>query len=157
MPAASFVQIDEQEFQETVAFFDEAAEAFGDRWLKNTQARRARKHFVPAMQQKSHSARLVDMISVTTAKKYTAGPRSIRVGVVKNDTEKFPKFSAQALASVLEYGTDERFQQTGVFSAKSTGSLSPTPALRPAWDENVDGFMQDVERSIEKKFDKETG
>lgn len=154
--ARSFIEIKESDFQETVRFFNEAAEAFGDRWLKDTQARRARKHFVPKMKSNVHSARLMDMISVTTARKFTRGPRSVRVGVVKNDASLFPKFSAQALASVLEYGTDERFRQTGIFSAESTGSVSPHPALRPAWDENVGPFMEDVERSIEKKFDKET-
>lgn len=152
----NIIYISERDFQDTIEFFDKAADAFGDRWLKNTQARRARKHFVPAMQQKVHSARLMEMISVTTARKYTKGPRSIRVGVVKNDTSLFPKFSAQALASVLEYGTEERFIKTGVFSAKSTGSMPSSPALRPGFDENVDPFMHDVERSIEKKFDKET-
>lgn len=154
--ARNFVQIRESDFQETVRFFNEAAEAFGDRWLKDTQARRARKHFVPAMKNNVHSARLMQMISVTTARKHTRGPRSIRVGVVKNDANLFPKFSAQALASVLEYGTDERFRQTGIFSAESTGAVSAHPALRPAYDSNVEPFMKDVERSIEKKFDKET-
>lgn len=129
------------------------------KYLKTVQARKARKHFVPAMKRNSHSARLVDMISVTQAKKYTSR-LGVRVGVVKNDPDKFPKFSAQALASVIEYGTAERYRQLKslglVTGRQSTGAMPAAPFLRPAWDSNVKAFMDDVEDAIIKKVQKET-
>lgn len=129
------------------------------KYLKTVQARKARKHFVPAMQRRSHSARLVDMISVTQAKKYTSR-LGVRVGVVKNDKDRFPKFSAQALAAVIEYGTAERYRQLktlGIVTGRaSTGSMPAAPFLRPAWDANVKQFMDDVKDAIIKKVQKET-
>jgi 7-cyano-7-deazaguanine synthase in queuosine biosynthesis len=157
--ARNFIEINQKEMSEAIATFDKAREAFGDSWLKTTQARRARKHFVPDMKRGSHSARLMKMISVTQAKKWTGGGASVRVGVVKNDADLFPDFSAQALASVLEYGTEERFRKlskAGIITGRvSTGRVKETSKLREAYEKNKEPFMDDVERSIDKKFEKE--
>lgn len=125
-------------------------------YLKTVQARKARKHFVPAMKAGTDSARMQQMISVTQAKKFTSR-LGVRVGVVKNDVSLFPKFSAQALASILEYSTigkKERFRQTGIFSAESTGVPTAQPWLRNAYDANVEPFINDVRQSIHRKVDK---
>lgn len=157
--AANTITINQAEFQSAIDSFDDAADVFGGRWLKNTQARKARKHFVPDMRRGSPSDRIREMITVTTAKKYTRGPRSIRVGVVKNDPDMFPDFSAQALASVLEHGTVERYRQVRragfVVGRVSTGKVKPQPFLRPAFDQNKAKFMADMEDAIQKKIEKE--
>lgn len=155
----SSVEINDREFREAIQSFDDLARQVGDdKWIRTTQARKARKHFVPPMRRNSHSARLVDMINVTQAKKYRGGPRSVRVGVVKNDVSKFPKFSAQALASVIEYGTKERFRElvtAGVITGRqSTGEMPSIPFLRPAFDNNQKQFMDDVESTILDKLEK---
>lgn len=157
MPNA--VEINDKEFKEAVKSFDDLAKQVSDdKWVRTTQARKARKHFVPAMRRGSHSAKLVPMISVTQAKRFRGGPRSVRVGVVKNDASKFPKFSAQALASVIEYGTKERFRElvtAGIITGRqSTGEMPEIPFLRPAFDGNVGAFMNDVESTILDKLEK---
>lgn len=131
------------------------------KYLKNRQAYYARKHFVPAMKRNSHSARLSkgNIISVTQAKKFTSR-LGVRVGVINNDPDEFPDFSAQALAAVIEYGTAERYRELKragfVTGRQSTGEMPAAPFLRPAWDANVSQFMKDVEGAIIKKVEKET-
>jgi len=99
------------------------------------------------------------MISRTVAKKRVGPTPGVLVGVIKNDTDIFPKFSAQALASVLEHGTPERFRKTrsiGLITGKvSTGKVNPMPFLRPAYDLNIRGVITKTEESITKKVMKE--
>lgn len=152
------VEINDREFKKAIQSFDDLAKQVNDdKWVRTTQARKARKHFVPTMRRNSHSTRLADMVNVTQAKKYRGGPRSVRVGVVKNDVAKFPTFSAQGLAAVIEYGTDERFRELkklGIVTGRqSTGEMPSKPILRPAYDNNVDAFMDDVEDTILKKLE----
>lgn len=160
MAQQSFIELErnEQEFVDALEVFDQMHDAVDSKYIKTVQARKARKHFVPAMQRGSHSVRLEDMISVTQAKKYTS-KYSVRVGVVKNDVDKFPDFSAQALASVIEYGTGERYRQlkaAGLVTGRvSTGAMPAAPFLRPGWDNNVKAFMDDVESSLEDKVMRE--
>ena len=134
--------------------------AITPRYLKTVEKRKSDKHFVPEMKAQSHSVRIQEMISTTTAKKFTSR-LGVRVGVVKNDKTLFPKFSAQALASVIEYGTAERFRQIKkagfVVERVSTGKMPASPWLRKAWDNNVEAFMNDVEKAIKRKVEKESG
>lgn len=161
--AQPMVDIDTQleGLNEALRDLEKMGDSITPKYLKTVQARKARKHFVPEMERRSHSARLVknNMISVTQAKKYTSH-LGVRVGVVKNDPQEFPNFSAQALASVIEYGTAERYRQlkaAGIVTGRvSTGSMPAAPFLRPAWDNNVKAFMDDVEDAIIKKVQKET-
>lgn len=128
-----------------------------DKWVQSVQYRRANKHFIPAMKRNSKSKRLPKMIGITRAKKYVKSPRGIRMGVIKNDADLFPKFTAQATASVIEYGTDERFRELSKFGIttgrQSTGEMPSAPFLRPAYDNNVGAFMADVEQTFLKKIE----
>lgn len=149
------VSVEEKEFAEALQVFEKMEESITPRWLKNTQRRAAMKEMVPAMRRNSLSTRLEDFISVTTAKK-RAGDLGIKVGVVKNDVDTFPDFSAQALASVIEYGTAERHRELKaagilVTGRQSTGVMPAAPFLRPAWDAHVKSFMDDVQDAIERK------
>lgn len=127
------------------------------KWMKSTLRRRS-KPIVQAMRRNASgyvgSSRIAEMVGVTTAKR-RAGDWGAKVGVVKNDPDKFQDFTAQALASVIEYGTDERFRKlkAGAFitGRQSTGRMPAMPFLRPAWDQNVNAFMNGVEDSIERK------
>jgi hypothetical protein len=60
---------------------------------------------------------------------------------------------------VLEYGTEERFRKlskAGIITGRvSTGRVKETSKLREAYEKNKEPFMDDVERSIDKKFEKE--
>jgi hypothetical protein len=84
-------------------------------------------------------------IAMTTSKKYTHGS-GVRVGVVRNNTVNLPNFSAQALASVLEYGSIERVRSTG----GSTGSVASRPWLRPAYDRHAGQVIKEVEAEVER-------
>lgn len=155
MPRGNVISVNEKQFQDAIASFDKMIRSVDERWVRQTQRRKAKKHFIDEMKRESHSARLEDMISVTTAKKNAVPPYAIRIGVVKNKPEKFPKFSAQALASVIEYGTAERYRMlkaAGLITGRvSTGEMPAAPFLRPAWDANVMAFMADVEQAIQQR------
>lgn len=150
------VSVQEKEFVEALKSFERMEEAITPRWLKNTQRRYAGP-MVNDMKRNSKSARLEPMIGVTTAKK-RAGDLGIKVGVVKNDVDAFPEFSAQAMASVIEYGTAERYRQlkaAGFVTGRvSTGRMPAAPWLRPAWDRHVSTMMDKTEQAILRKIDK---
>lgn len=156
MAQDNFIDIQMEGMNKALRELEKKHKSITPQYLKGRQAYYARKHFVPAMKRNSKTARFQkgNIISVTQAKRY-AGPRGVRVGVINNNTEDFPDFSAQGLASVIEYGTQERFRETGFFSAASTGKMPTAPFLRPAWDANVKAFMKDVEDAIIKKVQKE--
>lgn len=151
------INVDEKEFAEALRSFERMEEAIEPRWLKNTQRRKA-KPMVEDMRRSTKSARLPGMIGVTTAKK-RSGRLGIKVGVVKNDSSLFPEFSAEAFASVLEYGTAERYRQLKavglVTGRQSTGEMPAAPFLRPSWDRNVKAFMADTEQAILDKIERE--
>lgn len=103
--------------------------------------------------------RIAQMVAITT--RQTKRPRAprigIRIGVINNDPALFPDFSAPALASVLEYGTEERFREESagwvVTGHASTGAIPESDKrkwLRKAWDSNVKQFVNKTERSYIK-------
>lgn len=150
----NYIEVNKAEFDAAINEFDKMIKAIDESEAKKIQRRYAKKHFVGPMKTDSHSARLMDMISVTTAKRYTP-PWGVRVGVVKNDKDKFPKFSAQGLAAVIEYGTAERYRslrRAGIITGRvSTGAMPAAPWLRKNWDMNVRAFMNDVQQAIYKQ------
>lgn len=158
--AGNFVDItmNTQEFQENIRAVARMESAITPKWIKSTY-RRKLKPMVAAMKSNSKSLRIDKMIGITTAKK-RAGAFGAKVGVVKNDTTLFPKFSAEATAAVIEYGvSEERFRtlKTAGFTTgrQSTGTMPATPFLRPAWDSNVGPFMNEVDAAITQKIQKE--
>lgn len=151
------ISLEDREFQAMLRSVEKMHDSITPQWMKTTQ-RRKLQPMVQDMKVRSKSSRIAEMISVTTAKK-RAGEFGAKVGVVKNDTSLFPKFSAQALASVIEYGTDERFRtlKAGVLvtGRQSTGSVKPYPFLRPAWDANKESFMKATEEAILNKVERD--
>ena len=126
-----------------------------DRKQINAIQRRNARPILQAMKNGSPSTRIADMTAITTRQsKRPRAPRvGIRVGAINNDTSRFPDFSAPALASVLEYGTRERFRtlrRAGIITGRqSTGEVSPSPWIRPAWDNNVNEFIAKTIKSYE--------
>lgn len=151
--AGNFIEVNRKEFDDALRFIQSMEKSLDSKWLKSTMRRHANP-IIEDMRQRSHSVRLVSMIDITTARR-KAGPFGIRLGVIKNDPQKFPKFSAQGLASVLEYGTPERFRKlhaAGLVTGRvSTGSISAKPFLRPAWRMGINGMVEKTVKSIEKK------
>ncbi|MAO66249.1 MAG: hypothetical protein CL666_14735 [Balneola sp.] len=154
-------KMDQREFRESLKEIQRMESSIDPEWMKSTLRRRARP-IENSMRRNAEgylkSTRIAKMIGITAAKSRT-GDWGAKVGVVKNDPVLFPDFSAPALASVLEYGTDERYRtlKKGVVvtGRKSTGRAPAMPFLRPAWDENVNQFMNKVQESIERKVLKE--
>jgi len=102
------------------------------------------------MQVNAPSDRFVPVIDVDTKPKRRphVPVRGARIGVVKNRARLFPTLSAPALASVLEYGTRERFRG-GVLSLASTGKVTQRKSwLRRAWDRRVGMYMTGAQRDI---------
>ena len=131
-----------------------------DRKSVNAAQRRNARPMLRDMKENSPSHRIADMTSITT--RQTKRPRApgvgIRIGVINNSASRFPDFSAPALASVLEYGTEERFQKLkrgGVIVGKSTGAMPDKHRwLRLAWDRNVQQFVAKTEESYRKLIEK---
>jgi len=161
MANGNVIEINEAEFQAAIKDFDRMIHSMQEKEVRKIQRAKAKVYFVEEMKRNSHSVRLENMISVTTAKKNHVPPYAVRIGVVKNDKALFPKFSAQALASVIEYGTAERYRQLKaagfVTGRQSTGSMPAAPFLRPAWDANVFAFMAAVEKAIQQRVFKAVG
>lgn len=140
---------DEKEFARGLRALQLTQKSLTPKFMKSTH-RRNLKPMLLDMKGNSKSLRLAQMIAVTTAKR-KAGDYGAKIGVVKNNVKLFPKFSAPALASVIEYGTNERFTNAGA----SKGSVTMEPWLRPAWDRGVKGYMDRTEKSIIKKVEGE--
>ncbi len=121
----------------------------------NAIQRRNARPILQDMKSGSPSVRIADMTAITTRQsKRPRAPRvGIRVGVINNDASRFPDFAAPALASVLEYGTNERFRtlkRAGIITGRqSTGSVDGAPWIRPAWDRNVQTFIAKTIKSYE--------
>lgn len=150
------IYLDEKEFADALESFTKMSRSIDRKYLKSTQRRYA-KPMVADMKSSSKSTRIADMISVTTAVK-RAGDYGVKVGVVKNNISDFPKFSAPALASVIEYGTAERYgvlKKHGLITGYyNTGSMPSAPFLRPAWDRNVQSLMDNTEKAIIKRIER---
>ena len=139
-------------FKKELQFLKALGDSIDDKFLKSTQ-RRHLQPMVEDMKANSKSDDIKEMIGITQAKKKTGNSGfAVKAGVVKNDTNLFPKFSAQALASVIEYGTELRRHESG----KNVGYIEEGPFLRPAYDKNVAQFMKKVEESAIRKV-KRTG
>lgn len=151
------VEMSEREWKAALSEIQRKSKAVNSPWMKSTHRRNLRP-IANAMRMNSKSARISKMVGITTAVRRT-GDFGAKVGVVKNDPSDFPTFSAPALASVIEYGTEERFRgrRSGGFvtGAISTGEIQPAPFLRPAWDTNVRGFMDTTEKDILDKIETE--
>jgi hypothetical protein len=111
---------------------------------------------------KASSPNYKDFASVTGVTTKQSGiqraPKiGVRVGVIKNDSAEFPTFSAPALASVFEYGTQERFRQLkagGLVTGRvSTGRIKAGPWLRPAWDRNEKTVLETATQGIMNAID----
>jgi hypothetical protein len=95
----------------------------------------------------SKSTRISQMVGTTRAKKWTGGA-GIRIGVVKNSKTLFPDLSAQALASIIEYGTKERYRRAGLTKAVALGKVTPTPFIRPAYEGGKGAMINEIEKQI---------
>lgn len=152
------ISVEEREFKKALETFEEMEASIDARYLKNVQRRYAMKEMVPDMKRSSHSVRLEKVIGVTTSKK-RAGDLGIKVGIIDaGKADDFPDFNAYGLASVIEYGTAERYRQlksVGLITGRqSTGDMPAFPFLRPAWDRNVRKLMSDVETAILKRIER---
>jgi len=131
-----------------------------DRKSVNQAQRRNARPMLNDMKQNAPSDKISRMTAITT--RQTKRPRApgvgVRIGVINNSTALFPDFSAPALASVLEYGTEERFQKLkrgGFIVGKSTGAMPDKHRwLRLAWDRNVKQFVVKTEQSYRKLIER---
>ncbi|MBN2365733.1 MAG: hypothetical protein JXL67_06175 [Calditrichaeota bacterium] len=147
------IEVNEAEYRDMIKYIKDMQKSLDPRWMKKTLKRNA-DPIVEDMKQRSHSARLPSQIGTTTAKR-RAGPYGVRIGVIKNDPVKFPKISAQGLASILEYGTAERFRilkKLGMIVGRiSTGEMPSFPFLRPAWIQGRKIMTDKTVKAIKKR------
>lgn len=132
-----------------------------DRSKINSIQRRNAKPMLQDMKQGAPSHDIAEMTKITTRqtsrKWHPAAPEiGIRIGVIKNDPAKFPTFSAPALASVLEHGTDMRYRRAaksfGIsIGTQPTGKVTPSPWIRPAYDRHEQAFIAKTIRSYERQ------
>ncbi len=149
------ITVKEQGLDEAWKYFDKMKDSLDPKFLKST-IRRNSKPIVDDMKlgALALSAGLSQMVGATTALRRT-GKYGVRIGVTKNDPALFPTFSAPALASLFEYGTEERFRTLkkfgfviGVFS---TGRMTRVPFLRPAWVRGVGSMINKTVKAIKKR------
>lgn len=119
------------------------------------------------MKQNSPSVAIAKMTAKTTrqTKRPTAPPIGARIGVINNDKnftingrQPFFDFSAPGMASVLEYGTKERWRRSaksfGIsIGVQSTGSITGKPWIRPAYDRNEKQFIAKTLKTFERIAD----
>jgi len=157
-----FVEVDKKEFNDALQTLSDMEEAIDDSWIKRT-LRRKLGPMESEMKRKVlsnfGSERLASVIGITTAKKRIKSSVGAKVGVVKNDASLFPEISSFGLASILEYGTVERFrriEKMGVITGRvSTGRVKPNPYLRPTYDKKLPDVIKEFEKSVERKVQKE--
>lgn len=151
------LDINEEELQAAIKKIERLGKTLDEKWMKQTHSRHLRPA-ARAMRSNSKSTRISKMIGVTTARKKSP-PFGARVGVVRNSTTLFPKFTSYATAAVIEYGTDQRYRKKrrfGVITGRiSTGSMPSAPFLRPAWDGARGEFIKNVEQAIDKRIQEE--
>lgn len=140
-------------FREAELYLKRASESLGSKFLKTT-LRRNSAAIVAAMKSGSPSVKLMSVIGATTSQRLAGA--GVRLGVIKNNPSLFPDFSAQATASVIEYGTAERYRQLksgGLITGRvSTGRISPKPFLRPAWVSGKGIMISKTVSAIKKKI-----
>ena len=92
-------KLDDKEFLEALDMLKDMEKSIDESYLKQTMRRKA-KPIVSKMKTDSHSARLTQVIGVTTAKKKTP---LLKVGVVKNNTSFliFPVMDLQVSLSMV--------------------------------------------------------
>lgn len=156
MATTSSIQVNRQEMAEFKREMKRMEKALDRKKINSIQRRNARP-IEQDMANNAPSTRIAKMVAITT--RQTKRPRAprvgVRIGVINNDPALFPDFTAPALASVLEYGTEERFRtlESGGFitGRVSTGRMPDTHKwLRKAWDRNVKQFVNKTERSYIK-------
>lgn len=157
---AVHIGLDKAEFRKALKVFDE----IGNRMDRKFITRSLRKNAKPMADEMRRNAPTADNdniernIGISTAKKKNRGKTGVRVGVVKDKTQGMDNFSAPALASVLEYGTDERFRnlkKAGITIGRaSTGRVEAVPFIRPAYDRHEAGLIKGVLDDIDKEFAK---
>lgn len=155
MPDGVTIEIDRKSLSrsiETVKRLEKSVK--DDNWWRRTH-RRGLQPIALQMKSNSKSSRIADAIGVTTAKSKTM-PKGAAVGVIRNIPSRFPDISAQGLAAIIEYGTDDRFRG-GSLSLVSTGSMPADPFLRPAWIQGVARYLKHVETELTQKVEKEAG
>jgi hypothetical protein len=142
--ANAMIRIDEREFRDASRYLRLVSKSLDKKWFNKTLKSKAAP-IIEEMKVNSPSKRLAKMTGSTTSKKRSGG---IRLGVIKNDPELFPKFSAQATAAVNEYGTVERSRKM----RGSTGQITPKPYLRPAWMRGRNTMINNVVNEIKKRI-----
>lgn len=153
------IQVDKRDLADFHKEIERMRDAL-DRKKVNSIKRRNAKPMLNDMKANSKSVRIAEMTAITTRQhKRPRAPRiGIRIGVINNDTSKFPKFTAPALASVIEHGTAERYRTLKAFGfitgRQSTGAMPAAPWLRPAWDRHIESFLRKTEKDM---MDKVTG
>lgn len=149
------IKMDETEWKRHLSSIQRQRKSVNPPWFKS-MTRRNLQPIATAMRANSKSSRIAEMVGITTSKR-RAGEWGAIVGVIRNDPSKFPTFSAPALASVIEFGTDERFRgkRTGIFITGRipTGRVRPQPFLRPAWNTHVGRYMKNTEEDMLKKIE----
>lgn len=156
------IELDEDDFQEALDDIQQMYDNIDEKWLKQTLRRKV-KPIERSAKINSHSKSLMKVIGTSMSKKNVGDNISARVGVVKNDPNLFPDINAYALASILEYGTVERFREVtnkygAVVDTQSTGRVSGSNSwLRASYDKNIDKVIRDFESTIEKRAMKGVG
>lgn len=152
--ASNAIEITKAEFRKFNKEIDRISKSL-DRDTVNSIQRRNATPMLMDMKAGAKSERIAEMTAITTrqSKRPRAPKVGIRIGVINNDPGLFPTFSAPALASILENGTDERFRKLKkagfIIGRQSTGSVNAGPWLRPAWDRHVQNFIAKTIKSFE--------
>lgn len=151
------IELNQDDFDEAMDELQKIHDSLDERYLKNTLKRKS-KPILQDMKQKSPSTRLKQVMGISTAKKRTKGRTTVKIGVIKNNPSLFPDFSSWGLASVLEYGTDERYKKTSslgfITGRTSTGDMRAHGFLRGAFDRNIEKVLSDFSETIEKRVNK---
>jgi HK97 gp10 family phage protein len=113
----------------------------------NRILKKAAQPIVRQIRANSKSSRIAAMVGITASHKWTGGA-GIRIGVVKNSKTLFPDLSAQGLASIIEYGTKERYRRAGLTKAVALGKVTPTPFIRPAYEGGKGAMINEIEKQI---------
>jgi hypothetical protein len=84
-------------------------------------------------------------------KKDSTYPTTKLIGIKGGNTLGTKTITAPALASILEFGSVERFKKDG----SSTGFVKPSPWLRPAIDTNAQSVMGGIKEGLLQIIEKQ--